>query len=304
MSLGRSSVVSAAQAVVLTSAQSGDFTAGLSGTTYICTGTIAVTLPSAASNANGWYVIKNAGTGMVKVADVSIRLLPDESVMVASDGTSWHILDSHLHVPLWSVDRPPVTGQTEDDEFCTSSLAGKWTEAYSVSTGDFHTSVKSCWVVKHTGDGWGTLLQSYSAGTTFSVTVKMHGAVFSNTQSYRFYLWDSGETNAMGVKLTVSGGLTHAVLFSVDTSVENNRQDEQISSSWNQGSIYLHLQREASDVWRHAWSQDGISWRQGLTPTYTKAFTVAKLKIWLHQNGATVRNRMGLDWVRRDWLTV
>lgn len=78
-----------------------DYTAAITDSVIACTGTLTVTLPAVSGIGGRIYHIKNTGTGIVTVDgnssetiddELTVDLIPDENLTVATDGSEWYIL--------------------------------------------------------------------------------------------------------------------------------------------------------------------------------------------------------------------
>lgn len=200
------------------------------------------------------------------------------------------------------VDSPQSSPPTETDEFNSVSLDAKWTVSTNTVAAVLHnTTFKSILAIKFTGNQQYTMSEPCTSSGDFSITVKFHIAPNTNSEGAQFYISDSTIANALICVLAFSSGVVkiqtsafQASSFSVLTSAT--------LTSGMVTQVYLHAQRE-SGVYRTFYSFDGVSWfphNTGFTPS--PALTVSKLIVEFGRFGATTKQMMGIDFIRRDWF--
>jgi hypothetical protein len=295
-------------------AKSGDYTivSGDKGKTFVGSGTIALTLPAPASKF--WFAVLNNGSGLVTVGNL-IRLEPNEWVRVGSDGSSFFLLDARLFHPLGSPDRPPLTPHAEDDEFNGTSVAGAWTETTAgteTPDRDQDTTQRSHYWLKWLGTGGASanreLEKASDAGTSAAswtahirqaawqdthqifLAAAASGGIAGNDVQHIFYRKDPGSAAARFLYRDRSGGVN------ADTS--------RLASEVMVGSdLYLHLQRNNGNAWEGWVSADSMSWAR--IGTATRSITVAKVGLRFSCSVASALPiQHGIDWFRRNWITL
>lgn len=194
--------------------------------------------------------------------------------------------------------------QTEDDGFDASSLDAKWTQS---TTGTAPTmaynpkEARSCALAKFAANGAAYFDQVWVPGSAdFSFTAKFYHFGTSAVQLIQLGVWDS--TVVTGIRLNLyrhSGG--YYDLQYVEEPGDVGLLDTTYGNAdlGVRGKIYLHIQR-VSGTWTILYSFNGVAWRQ--VNTSSKSFTVGKVRIGFDANGATAKNRMAIDWIRRDWF--
>ena len=202
---------------------------------------------------------------------------------------------------LWSPDIPPSSPNTEDDEFNSSTLDAKWTKDTDAAADDVDTTWPSHAFAKFTGDQYYSLEQDYAPAGQFSLTMKAHFAQQANYQQVFIEIWDSPGTTGVQFGYAYNGGSRKAFIHSITSG--SWTYDVRTLTLSPTNTIYLHIQRDGSNNWRIAVSFDGFSfWVVG--STYSKTFSVDHFKIGIDQNNATIPMLAGIDWVRRDWITL
>lgn len=199
---------------------------------------------------------------------------------------------------LASPDDPPGSPNTEDDEFNSSTLNGKWTESLSGAPSvDIDTTWASRYFADFTGEQSAQLTQVYAPTGDFSLTAKFHIPFGTSGQLADIGALDAGENNGMYVQCAAA--TPGVILLSEDTNAFTIRATDTITLN-TFSAIYLHLQRVGTS-WTAWHSHDG--WAFNRVGSHTKSLTVAKFFVRV-LNPASPPARMGIDWVRRDWVTL
>lgn len=213
------------------------------------------------------------------------------------------------------LDIPPIIADPINDEF-EGNLAQvelKWTVTSLGLTRYNVNSEKSSYI-------WGIfpaatagtakqlwLKQSTSVGTgEFSLTAKFSTSGYEAYQGIGIRVTDSAEANM------VASTLSHTVDRSTYIQIGHYT-----SAKWTyttniytfnrRNTVYLHLQRNASNVWRNWVNFSGgkNTWVEGNTTT--KSITVEKIIIYLSLGTTAGQDAFsgtqgGIDWVRKDFI--
>lgn len=243
-------------------------------------------------------IVDSTGPTTKRVTVANLRGAPSDAkyiVSAANSGLSAEIVIPNLGS---SPDSPPAAPNTENDEFDATTLDAKWTESTTAGAHDHGTTWPSAIFVKFTGNQNYQLRQAYAPAGDFSLTVCAYVAHLGNYQTIDLAIYDDDESESVLAAYKSDVGVK-ATLSTRDANIwTNNRASLTLTS---QNKVYLHVQR-ATDTWSVWVSFDGYSfWRAG---TYSKTFTVHHFIIYLGQNGITTPVRVGLEWVRRDWVTL
>jgi hypothetical protein len=201
-----------------------------------------------------------------------------------------------------SPDKVPSSPSAQDDEFDSSSLNAKWTKASTAPNDDVDTTWPSCAYVNFTGNQYYFLAENYAAATAFSISARLFCALMALSQAVGLSAYDDDESEGAQIIIQyTSAGLNTALLRTMTGGgAWTTRATLALGVAGN--VYYLHLQRDGSNVWSAWYSHDGHSFfRIG---TYTFTFTVHHIQLALVQSGATVPVRVGVDWIRRDWVTL
>lgn len=201
----------------------------------------------------------------------------------------------------------PATGadevfNAEDDGFDATSLNAKWTQSFTgtLPTIAFNSQeARSRMLFKFAGAAVGavTLKQAYSPAGDFSLTAKFQCQWLNSSSILYLYVLNTAETDGVFFEVTGLGAnqatanLRHLPTFGIQSSISGfvTRSD----------GVYAHLQRVGT-TWTAALSFDGVAW-QPFPSTLTKTVTINKILLQFAQGIAT-KERMGIDWVRRDWF--
>ncbi len=202
-------------------------------------------------------------------------------------------------------DTPPASPTTQDDEFDgTTTLDAKWTE---VLTGTTTRNQDTTWDSHYylTGDGSGiqgvSLWEAWvpGASTATSLTAKMRVPFLLAADEVGIYLTDTSGFTSNYVGLIVHGDGTVRLRKKVAGSATNIAGP----TAYNPlTTVYLHLQRTSADVWTGWYSGEAYAWRR--IGTGTQAITVGRIYLDWYNSVASQPFRAGIDWVRRDFLTL
>jgi hypothetical protein len=196
-------------------------------------------------------------------------------------------------------DVPPASPKGEDDEFENSSLNGKWTVVTNTAANsDIHTTWPSHIYLNFTGNQGYVIKQSYAPSGAFSLTAKFRMAPQSNYQGCHIFVYDNDESD--GLRFTYEGATIYSTLSTKDGGSWTYNRSTLAMPRVNE--FYVHAQRGSSNDWSCWFSLDGYTfWRVG---TYSKTITIDHFTLEVNQSGATIPMRAGIDWVRRDWITL
>lgn len=196
------------------------------------------------------------------------------------------------------VDTPPASPSAENDEFDSSVLNAKWTVVTNTAANlDINTTWPSRIYANFTGNQAYQIKQSYAPGAAFSLTLKAHISTTTNYQAMEIYAYDNDESD--GIRANIEGSTCNATL-SHKTSTWTYNASTLAMPKLN--TLYLHLQRGNSNDWSVWASTDGFTFTR--VGTYSKTFTVDHFMIGVSSNGSSVPWRGGIDWIRRDWITL
>lgn len=199
-------------------------------------------------------------------------------------------------------DPTPSSSNTEDDEFNTASLDAKWTVVTNTAASvDYDTTWQSHAFIEFDGDQDYEITQSYAPAGDFSITCSYTVAGTTNFQQAVLAAHDNNATPGAGDSVYIDYLYTtgHVIrLIRVDgggASVIVNYSVPGVNR------FYLHLQRVGS-TWSAWFSFNALSWFR--IATTSKSFTVDKIGLLMQQGGATTPVLFGVDWIRRDWITL
>lgn len=204
-----------------------------------------------------------------------------------------------------SYEPTPSTTQTQDDEFNSSSLDAKWSVINnSVAAVDIDTTWRSHIYLRYSGNQRYTIQQSYAPSGAFSLTMAGFLVSLTNFQGAMIRVRDNSN-NAVYAKFVWVNGL-QGRLDTLDAGVETNRRTANLfaSSQSYAGKFYIQLQRDGSNNWMAWVSYNGLIWVPVGTSVYSKTMTVDNFQIDFLQDTATTTCLVGLDFVRRDWISL
>lgn len=284
------------------------------------TGTSAATISNASKEANSWaiYVTDHAECSFnvpLTLTNWAIGFLGTSgSYMEALSTVTLTTVDTPIHVrensnvtltssltshPGGPSDRRPTAPTAQDDEFDHTVLNTKWTRTSTAAADNVDTTWASHAYANFTNNQLYTLKQTYAAAATFSLTACFRVACQADYQGCGIYVYDSDESDCVRAYYNFATASVTANLATKDATVWTYGRSSLTVPSMT--TVYLHIQR-ASNVWGVWVSFDGFSFfRVG---TYSKTMTVDHFTLGIEQNGATVPVRMGIDWVRRDWVSL
>ena len=201
-------------------------------------------------------------------------------------------------------DDAPGSPSAFDDEFTAGSLDAKWTEVGSphASFTKFANKFDSWWGMEGTGNATNDYiirqtLSGFTAGVAFQATIKCS------------FGWKQGSGPLyMGINVGDASTFetSNYTEFRMTTSSDELKIDEWHGSGlfgvnpgpkYGGNTLFLHIQRDASNVMRYYVSFDGISFSQ--VGSQTTAYTLAYL--FLRAYGSTSSGnpcRLLIDWVR------
>lgn len=195
----------------------------------------------------------------------------------------------------------------EDDGFDVSTLDPKWTEsllgAVSPTVAINPPEARSCYLVKFAGAGLGyvQLEQLFAPAGDFALTVKFRAQFRDGVNSQiDLYILNTAGTDGAVVRLV---GATASTTFTV--SLINFVGMATIGSLTNvvfrsADGFFLHIQRVGT-LWTALLSFDGVSW-QPFSAAMTKTSTVNRFVFQITQSTTPIKERVGIDWIRRDWF--
>lgn len=198
-------------------------------------------------------------------------------------------------VPYWVSDHPdtpPGSANTEDDEFESATLAGKWTQTLTgTPTISIHGTWLSCYWVTFSATGQAAQIsQSFAPSGAFNVTAHMYGKCLGTGQMI-VYALDAGGTNGAFAKYAIDS-------FSLMTEDAGAFTTRSTISSVFREHLFMSIGRDGSNNWTALMSDNGRAWYP--TGSFGKTFTVASIGVQFN-NGTGGTKQMGLDWFRRDW---
>lgn len=214
---------------------------------------------------------------------------------------------SDLGISVGLADRKPSTPGTYDEEWegTANTLPSGWSWGSAPSGSDSWT-VNSNWpsllTVEGTGNAQYLLTKaSVTPGSgTFGVWTKgFFGPVADTANDWRIFVWNSGETDGLGIDLFAASGTTPSVRGVKVVSSSPNTAFGSGATGDSLGIIvsefYFGLTRDGSNVWTAWYSNNGIAWSR-LGSTESASFTIDHLELRLCTN--SVRTFSGCDWVR------
>lgn len=251
----------------------------------------------------GYGADQNLSTG----TELSWSLTGEGLDQLKDDITKYRQIISGLALQY---DPTPDTVQTEDDEFNGDSLDAKWTVVVNTASSvDYNSTWKSHIRVKFTDNQAYQIKQSYAPTGAFSLTARGTISVIGNYQGFYIEAMDSDDSDGMRIWCGYSSSPSIS-LDSIDTGVYTSRKSNFLnytSRSNFMHPVYVHIQRDGSNNWIGAISFDGLSFLRagsGGTTAYSKTVTIDHIRLGLDQGGATTPMICGIDWIRRDWITL
>lgn len=250
--------------------------------------------------ANGKLLIGNA-------AGLSLGNLvsADSSVNITNNSGSIDLAVSSVPttgLPPWvayAADTKPSSANTEDDEFDSSSLAGKWTQTNTGSpTVDIDTTLRSHYQML-AANATSVLLQTYS-NIDLKLTARLRFPYINSGDILRIVVNDNSGTtftNSILVGIQGDGGVR---FWSRDSGVTNVRGGPTtINTMWT--SLIVSIRRVGNN-WDAFFSEDGWTWVHA-GAQFAKTFTVAAIGFQISAGapptGAAAP--IAVDWIRRDW---
>jgi hypothetical protein len=210
-------------------------------------------------------------------------------------------------------DAPPTSPSIYDDEFDSATLNAKWsikTALTAPNTYDINTSVPS-WLMGKFSNATGPTLeivQAFAVGNIISA-----GVAYSCTAKVS----NAGQANFGGVVISTQDSLagTNRVFIAAQYATgHTNNYGKRVAGvdTFNIGQVttslakmYLHMQRDTSNIWRFFYSDDGISWFKLGTTDVTLAFAISHILLTVTGPGSSNSYlRCGIDWLRVNWLTL
>ena len=238
------------------------------------------------------------------------------NVVPGTDGTKWEKwaakgadgTSGGSSGGVMSVDSPPASPTAQDDEFNSSTLNSKWTQATTgtAPTISIDSLVRGNYLAKFgAADGAVDISQDFVPGSSdFSVTACVYTDGRTNYQGVALYAIDSANnpvgngtgSNAIRLAIFYNGSVTvfmhdylnYTLVGSSDTPIAVGR-------------YYLHIQR-VGGTWLGAWSYNGVTWH--VLGTTSLSFVMAKIRLSFFQSTATTKQQGACDWVRRNWLFI
>lgn len=194
---------------------------------------------------------------------------------------------------------------TEDDGFDSGTLDAKWSESLTGTTlptvAINPQEARSQYLVKFAGVNIGSaqITQLYSPAGDFSLTYKVRCQFLgSNTLIYMFLRNTAHTTGVVvGVERAGAAGSFDISLYNLVGFVSAGSVTG--TSVNNADAIYVHIQRVGS-LWTLLLSMNGVTWKP--VATLTLAITINEILLDLSQYGTAVKERMSIDWIRRDWF--
>jgi hypothetical protein len=260
----------------------------------------------ASAAANGKLLIGN-GSGLqlgdVASADASLTITKSAGALDLSVVT---VPVSGL--PPWvkfAADTQPSSANTEDDEFNSSTLNGKWTETITGSpTINYDTTLRGHYMMKSTATSNQNVIASQTAPAlsayTLAARVRMPFSV--SAALVRLFIADA-TTLANAFIIQVNGNGTVSVVKRVAGTPTTIVTTSGFTGDFENAILYL--QKTAANTWRFAYSINGWSWSSiGPTTTTTVTFTDAVIGFTLNNGAGYVGDRFACDWFRRDWITL
>ena len=227
---------------------------------------------------------------------------------VASGIPSWVTVAGGV-LPPWvayAADTQPSSSHTEDDEFDSSSLNAKWTETKTGSPSiDYDTTMRSHYKFRGVANNNAVIVtQAFAPGAVdTSLTARIRWSGDTGGAAANIWFGDSSGTTlteGIAARLINPTNSQTFVLVSRDGGVTTNRATVTLGAGFT--SFVVHLQR-VSNLWSAHFSNDG--WNFFRVGTFSKTFTIANIHFQFVA-GSTVdaADRMGLDWIRRDYQTL
>ena len=294
-------------------AKSANFTAlaAEKGAVYLCTNTIAATLPAASGNTKLWYRIVNGGSGLVNVALAGVRLLPGErhhrrqrrdqldrhrrqpELSRRPSAASARVLPRRGRRVLRHRARRLVTPTTDGTETPTLSYNSGWPSHYRLK-----------WLGTGGGSSQRWLQKAFVPGTdAFSVTalgVRMNGPVVNFESFYLQVEQDSNNLVHLAHVFDASGPFIQSrrKLAGVNTT----------SNIWVPRThvVGLHIQGNNGSPrsWSLYYSVDPEYRMWEFAEFFSHDITVATVSLFFGMYGSTRPQYQGVDAVRFNWMTL
>lgn len=197
------------------------------------------------------------------------------------------------------LNEPPASPSANDDEFTTASLAGIWTQVDTphASFNLDYDEQGTFLFIGGTGNATNTLTLRQglvkAAGTAVGITIKMHLSPVSSAPYIEFGI-QNGITFGSGSRvlgyIINSTNLLQAAAYDGSNNPTRNLPEAH-------GAVYLHMQRNTSNLVNVYVSMDGLSWRRYFSQTAN--WDINYLFIQMHgetSEAAVCR----VDWIRVD----
>jgi hypothetical protein len=258
----------------------------------------------ASAAANGKLLIGN-GTGL-QLGDLASA---DASIIYTK--TAGAIDLSVVSVPLsglppwvqYAADSPPTTIRAEDDEFNSTTLNAKWTETKTGSPSiDYDTTMRSHYKFRGVANNNNVFVtQAYAPGSVDTqLTARIRWSGDTGNAAAAIWFGDSSGTTlteAIGARLQNPSTSQVFQLVSRESGVSTNRASVTLGAGFT--SFVVHLQRVGTS-WTAYFSNDG--WNFFKVGSFTKSLTIANILFqFTAGSSADTNDRMGLDWIRRDY---
>lgn len=209
----------------------------------------------------------------------------------------------HRHISEKNIDSIIRVPTQYDDDFNSLVLDSKWTVKESAGTVYLGTLIPSHIIIKcSAGTDRYKIEQAYTSTSAVSFTAKVLGPMHVNYSCAMIEVYDADYSDAMRIRLEYNGNV-QLRLASKDSGTDSwSRQVVQLSGNTVHSTFFIHLQKDSSHNWFAAASLDGLSFVR--TATYNKSFTPGFVQVTVRQDNSTYGCLRGIDWFRKDWLTL
>ena len=197
-------------------------------------------------------------------------------------------------------DAVPSSPTAEDDEFDDAAIAAKWGWSSGVQPTLVSESARSGRLMMQVQPAATAAYfrQAYvpGAGVAFTVVAKVSvAAKFSDNCSIAFGVAVLDAADAPIARFGIlSDGATTVVS---NHRVYDGTTAQSISTGFST-PVYVGISRDTANVYRLAWSLDGLAWNVFSTPT--SATVVSRIGLWLLNSAGTADRFVFADWFRRS----
>jgi hypothetical protein len=203
----------------------------------------------------------------------------------SSDGTLWLPTNGDS-----LIDVPSASPNTEDDEFASGSLDGKWTNLDSATLVFSRSEV----IITSISTNPTRILQSFSPGASaFTITAKFVGTILYEATNYAgISVRDSGNATLVSADIRYLSG-AYVALEAYNGSTESTLPIRNLGSTW-----YVRISRDSGSTYTFSYSLNGLFFESPIA-SLANVGTVNKIGLNVGQDKTKSYLLIGCDWFRR-----